>query len=779
MSQSPSDEISISPEFYEVLKQYTNSSDPLEDPNFDIASYLNEKFPDFKSLEKLPNLIEQFEKQISELDEEIDGLMCERATYNDELKLYMGELNNDVGKIIDLINTIKQNSDTNESTVKLICNDIKNLDNARNNITTTISSLTKLIMLITGIEKLELFVKEKLYKEAANAIAASNDIMDYFKDYRHVTQVNSLYQKKDSLCSMLLGLILDEFKNNIQLLPHNSERLYDACLAINAIGDNAIISLKTWFTQYKLNPYETLFDPKNENPVEFNETYRRFEWIKRCLKEYDKSYDDIFPPSWGFKSQLCQEFCRITKLHLNEILMMNLEGVKKIEVEILVKVLNNTIEFEQNLNEYLLADYPGNLNEENNANEINLMKGISINDEKEKRKYLIEEIKAKYSDKKDKEKERNPNRKDPNLTPKYKPFRVLGIISESFEPYMQSYVNNEEVKIKGIIQGLKKEDRIEGKLYVSSLYLFNNIKQAMNRCLTFSKSKTFLDLCMKFKEIFKFYNEEILKTKFNLNFYSQKNNENKNIKDEDIKNISYIINTCDYCITTIGALTISLQEKIEEKYKENINYDDVISNIREIYKSAYDVLSINLKNLINEQLQNGIIKKNWFGNKNNSNLGSFVNEIAKILENNFSLIKNILQEEFICHFLNIIPKIISDSLMLYIYKIKKIDENGGQILLTCIGELKDSLLNLYFTVIKPVPGQNKENDTRYNCLNMIIKRDFSKIENRLKCLGTSVDVFGNSYKNFVDDKSKEDFDKLIAMRGIKKSEIIDYEKIFL
>ena len=55
MSQSPSDEISISPEFYEVLKQYTNSSDPLEDPNFDIASYLNEKFPDFKSLEKLPN----------------------------------------------------------------------------------------------------------------------------------------------------------------------------------------------------------------------------------------------------------------------------------------------------------------------------------------------------------------------------------------------------------------------------------------------------------------------------------------------------------------------------------------------------------------------------------------------------------------------------------------------------------------------------------------------------------------------------------------------------
>jgi chromosome segregation ATPase len=133
----------ISKEFYLLLKQYTGSSDPLEDPNFDAIAYLNEKFTDFKSLEKLPNLIEDFEKQIAELDEEIDNLMCERAKYNDEMKNYMNQLNNDVSKIIELVNTIKTNTDTNETTVKMICDDIKNLDNARNNITTTISSLTK------------------------------------------------------------------------------------------------------------------------------------------------------------------------------------------------------------------------------------------------------------------------------------------------------------------------------------------------------------------------------------------------------------------------------------------------------------------------------------------------------------------------------------------------------------------------------------------------------------------------------------------------------------
>jgi len=759
-----SSQIEITPEFYQLLKKYTGSNDPLEDPNFDVAAYLNEKFPDFKSLDNLPDLIDKFEKEIGELDEEIDGLMCERATYNDELKNYMQELNNDVGKIIQLISNIKQNTDTNETTVKLICNDIKNLDNARNNITITISSLTKLIMLITGIEKLESFVKEKQYKEAANAIAASNDIMEYFKEYRHVTQVNSLYQKKDTLCNSLLNTICEELKNDIGLLPNNSDRLYDACLAINAIGDKAIGEVKTWFTQYKLAPYESLFDPKAEKPIEFSETEKRFDWIKRALKEYDKLYDDVFPPSWGFKSQLCQEFCRITKLQLNEILMMNVEGVKNIEVEVLVKVLNTTISFEKSLNEYLISEYP--LTEEDKKNQS---KFLDLN--------AIEEIKIRYLDNK---RERNPNRKDPNTNPHYRLFRVNGIISESFEPYMNSYVTNEEKKIKEIIINLVQNDRIEGKLYVSSLYLFNNIKQAMSRCLTFSKSKTFFDLCIKFKEIFLFYIEKILNGKFNLNFYGNEINKNKNLKQNDFTPICYLINTCDYCITTIGALTSSVQEKIEEKYQNNISYDDIVGKFREIYKKCFDLLSTDLKNSVEAQLQTGIVKKNWvLANSNARDTNAFVVGISKILNEEFNLIKNILQEEFLCHYLNVVPKIISESLIVYLYRIKKIDEVGAQEIYTNIGELKNIILNLYYVVVKPVPGQNKENDSRYNCLNMILKKEMSRVENRLKTLGSIVAEFGNAYKNFVEDKSREDFDKLIQLRGIRKNDIVDYEKIFI
>ena len=77
---------------------------------------------------------------------------------------------------------------------------------------------------------------------------------------------------------------------------------------------------------------------------------------------------------------------------------------------------------------------------------------------------------------------------------------------------------------------------------------------------------------------------------------------------------------------------------------------------------------------------------------------------------------------------------------------------------------------MYFVVVKPVPGQNKEKDSRYNCLNMILKKKMSRFENRLKTLGNIISNFGNDHKNFEEDKSREDFDKLLQLRGIRKND---------
>ena len=89
------------------------------------------------------------------------------------------------------------------------------------------------------------------------------------------------------------------------------------------------------------------------------------------------------------------------------------------------------------------------------------------------------------------------------------------------------------------------------------------------------------------------------------------------------------------------------------------------------------------------------------------------------------------------------------------------------------------ILNLYYIIVKPVPGHNKENDQRYNCLNMISKKEMSRVENKLKTLGSSIREFGNSYKNSIEDETREDFDKLLKLKELKKNDIVDYEKIFI
>lgn len=577
------------------------------------------------------------------------------------------------------------------------------------------------------MENLEHFVKNKLFKEAANAIAASNDILEHFVEYKHVTQINQLFLKKDSLCSSLLATILDEFKNYINLAPNNTEILYEACLAINAIGDSAIKALKTWFTQYKLAPYEEIFDPKKENAVEFADSERRFEWLKRVLKEYNQLYDCIFPQSWGFKSQICQDFCRISKLHINEMLGSSLDETDqkaKIDVDVLVRVLNNTINFENNLHIYLVNEFENfgsakhsqskqqNVlslqgmelqKKTNTANkEGDNVSEINANIAQINNSSAIDEIKAKY-DCRSENSSSALERPDPNSTPNYSLFRVKGLISESFDPYMISYVQIEEKKLKDVIDSLKLNDRIEGKLYVSSLHLFNNIKQAMNRCLTFSKSKTFFDLAKVFKNVFRYYTDNVL-------FISNKNpkfrelsreyfkdfaKEKDKISDEDIKYTAYIINTCDYCITTINALVDSLRDKIEEKYKNQIFYEDVLDYIKQSYKIAFDVIMNWIKSIANDQFNQGLTKSTWVNLGDDNDTSAFVNLLGKQVEVVFSNIKDIIAENFCYHILNSLPKILTECFLMNLYKVKKIDESGAEKMLIDVFLIKQNVLKLY------------------------------------------------------------------------------------
>jgi len=65
--------------------------------------------------------------------------------------------------------------------------------------------------------------------------------------------------------------------------------LHDACIAIDAMGENAINDIKMWFSNYILRAYQEIFEPGKPDS-EFQNSRRRFSWLKRTLKDYEEKY---------------------------------------------------------------------------------------------------------------------------------------------------------------------------------------------------------------------------------------------------------------------------------------------------------------------------------------------------------------------------------------------------------------------------------------------------------------------------------------------------------
>jgi len=131
------------------------------------------------------------------------------------------------------------------------------------------------------------------------------------------------------------------------------EQLYEGCFAIDALGEQAVTDVRQWFCSFLLESYKEAFVVSEENESsKFENTERRFAWLKRTLKDYSNRYESIFPDDWNLKPMLAYEFCKITKLHLDQILS-NHQG--SIDITLMIKVLQKTLEFETHLHKRFIS----------------------------------------------------------------------------------------------------------------------------------------------------------------------------------------------------------------------------------------------------------------------------------------------------------------------------------------------------------------------------------------------------------------------------------------
>ncbi|KAJ1418318.1 Vps53-like protein, partial [Ochromonadaceae sp. CCMP2298] len=329
--------------------------DPLDSEEFDCVQYINNTFPTEGSLDTLDTFIVSIGAQISTLDEEISKAVQTQSVIGKEASKDIVETQQSIEDLFTKINDIKLKASQSEKMVQEICADIKKLDYAKNHLQTSITSLNRLQMLINAVGQLEILAHEQAYRDAANLLDAVKQFMTHFDQYQHISVIQDIVRRVEDIFRQLARAVDSVADAELVLdLPGGAgvgagggmKILGDSCLCVDALGPAARKELLEEFVQLQLVPYDALFSFGKQH-CQLDQVDRRWSWFKRLLKHIDVKYS-IFPTHWRLPLRLCMDFTERTKVHL-VALLTEMESTDSTDVHILLKALQSTLRFEQEM----------------------------------------------------------------------------------------------------------------------------------------------------------------------------------------------------------------------------------------------------------------------------------------------------------------------------------------------------------------------------------------------------------------------------------------------
>lgn len=637
--------------------------------------------------------------KIKQCDIEIKEKIKQQAYEHEQIKEELA--NRDIMQLVNKFESIKAKAEESEEKVKTICSEIKSYDNAKRNILTSISALKNLIMLITAIEQLRNFCIDKKYKEAADLILATEELCNYFKEYENIKEIIDLRHERDHLCNQLRIQLMEEFK----MFDKGSapDQLYEGCFAIDALGEQAVNDVRNWFCSFILEVYREAFRIEEENESsKFENTDRRFAWLKRTLKDYSNRFESIFPEEWNLKPMLAYEFCKITKLHLDQILSNH---HSEFDITVMVKVLQKTLEFETYLHRKFLIAKKNAIDDEVYVEGDKVE--FDVGDADQIREKYAKQSMAKAKDFGFDEGVADKSKKKARVEGRTKIsahiYRFKGCISECFEPYLQGYSETEEAKITEAINMASGDDKLEDgefPFYSSSLFMFAEIKRAISRCISFSNSKTFLDLHTSFKNVFRYYIKCLKKYVPSLSM----NTQSTILKDDDEIKLAYIVNTCEYCNSILPALDEHIKNEIEESYKDKVDLENCQEMFRVLINQSIQALINSIEGKMFEQLEN-MLKINWSNFSSVHDNLECIKVIKKIVKTAVTNLEPVMNSTYFSYLMKKLCPAVPKHFMDFICRIKKCNEESSQQFMLDLLELKSCILD----ILKSNPKINIQN----------------------------------------------------------------------
>ena len=506
--------------------------------DYSPVDHLNAIFSHPSTLSSVSEIVDILDVYEHELEEDIDTLVEEQVISNADSVERIQTAKADLSELFKKIDDVRERALKTERAITEMTADIKQLDNAKKNLTLSMTALKRLQMLTTAYDQLQALSRTRQYRDCAQLLQAVIQLVAHFKSYRSIDQIAILSRNVADIQRDLLEQVCEDFELAFSRGEVAMKRgtLSEACLVVDALGEHGRSRLVTWYCNTQLREYRQVFR-NNEEAGSLDNISRRYSWFRRILKIYDEENAAIFPASWRVNEILANVFCEGTRDDFKGILSRAVRNGQTIDVNLLLSCLQETLEFEHSL----------------------------------ERRFA-------------------PSSRPSSDTFTSADTPIFGqSISEAFEPYLSVWVEAQDKQLAALLskyrqQPLKPPDEEEFNSHMvvaSSTDLFNFYRHALQQCAKLSTGSSLAELAKVFAKYLDQYAQQVL-----LNYISERPSGHTPSRIPSIEDLVAVLNTADYCYTTCSQLEEKIKGRLDENLKDLVDLQSQADSFMGIASAA-------------------------------------------------------------------------------------------------------------------------------------------------------------------------------------------------
>ena len=715
--------VNFPPRLDHISQEIFGCSGPFDQSGtFDPIAILNKQFPDSNSLSNLESYKSHLNNELKKTEDSIYKSVRLHSRASAESRTDLASAKGAVNELADRVNSIRLRSEETEKAVKHVSKDVMLLDVAKKNITTTIITMKRLVMLVNACEQLTQLASEREYSKTSGLVDAVKELQSYFDPFKGVPRIDELLRHSIRIFGDLRLQIIEDFNQRLnesnEVPAQSSSRQPSSFLGAfetsEAIGSSLKGDLIESFLSALFRDYQDKFQTSQVSEFDsLDSTDRRFQWLSKCLRDHSERKAYSFPEHWFIPALICQRFCNSTRHHFTLILKTSSSKQPKqirnpFDPSMIVQIMTKCLELELDM----------------------------------QRRFdkLYREVKARYL------------AKHPEITEEQQRFfdcyTFKGSMSDCFAYLVPTWLKSEESNIADFINSVRQtgniadeviglnnpSDYISGSprkeasfkeprlVFGSSVELFSKLKSLLSKCRAFSTGKELKDCADICSNSLRLYIRDVLRMRFP---------SPQNLGEDSLEVICTVIGSCHYIESTTSSLQDSVKEALDDKLKESVSFQEEVKIAAVVSKEGLSfAVACALSSEVAEGFSNmGSLDWKNFDAGSVTGVSPVIPRITRYLSRCVRVLASSLTTTDYEEVLGMIAiKLVNDSNEC-IDTLRPIGEAGAQQLLVDFSSLRTS--------IAEIPSHAGNLLTQTGIFTKAVNSGFRKIENLLKALASS------------------------------------------